>query len=77
MARQGGHVGPLGATTDALAGLNYISTFVIVFIVAMCVNSNKLVKSLIFQNQQKNIATKLETPHQCTCAPTQINKHHK
>jgi hypothetical protein len=75
MARQGGLTGPLGATMDALAGLNYISTHVVVSIVAMCVNNNKLIKNLTSQNQQKNIAIKFETPHQCTCAPTQINKH--
>jgi hypothetical protein len=76
MARQGGHVGLLGTAMDALVGLNYISALVVVFIVGMCVNGNKLAKSLTSQNQQKNIVTKLETPHQCACTPTETNKHH-
>jgi hypothetical protein len=50
MARRG-LVG-LGATMDALAGLNYISALVAVSIVAMCVNGNNLAKSLTSQNQQ-------------------------
>ncbi len=53
MARQGGHVGLLGTAMDALVGLNYISALVVVFIVGMCVNGNKLAKSLTSQNQQK------------------------
>jgi hypothetical protein len=42
MAKQGGHVGPLKAATDALTGLSYIFTHVVMSIVAMCVNINKL-----------------------------------
>jgi hypothetical protein len=75
VARQGGPIGPLGTTTDAMASLNYIFAHVIVFIVVMCVNNNKLAKSLTSQNQQKNTLTKLETPHQCACTPTQKNKN--
>jgi hypothetical protein len=52
MAKQGGLVG-LEATTDALAGLNYISALVAVSTVATCVNGNKLAKFLTSQNQQK------------------------
>jgi hypothetical protein len=46
MVRQGGLVGPLRTTTDILASLNYISILVVMYIVAMCVNGNKLAKSL-------------------------------
>ncbi len=53
VAKQGGHVGPLGATMNTLVGLSYISTPTAMFIVAMCVNGNKLAKSLTSQNQQK------------------------
>ncbi len=53
MAKQGGHVGSLRAATDTLVGLNYTSTPTIMSIVAMCVNGNKLAKSLTSQNQQK------------------------
>jgi hypothetical protein len=78
MARQGGPVGPLGATMDALVGLNYISTLTIVSIVAMSVNGNKLAKSLTSQNQQKNIATKLETHTNAHAHPHKsINTRHK
>jgi len=45
VARQGGPIGPLGAATDALVGLSYISAPAAVSIVPMCVNSNKLAKS--------------------------------
>jgi hypothetical protein len=62
MARQGGLV-VLGAATDALAGLNYISAPVAVSIVAMCVNSNKLAKSLTSQNQQKKTQLPNLKPH--------------
>ncbi len=51
MVKQGGHVGPLGTTIDIMASLNYISILVVMSIVAMCVNGNKLAKSLTFQNQ--------------------------
>jgi hypothetical protein len=50
MAKQGGHVGPLGPTTNVLAGSSYISTLAIVSIVGICVNGNKLTKFLTFQN---------------------------
>ncbi len=63
MVRQGGPVGSLKTTTEILASLNYISILAIMSIVAMCVNDNKLAKSLTSQNQQKNTTTKLETPH--------------
>jgi hypothetical protein len=53
VAKQGGHVGPLGAATYTLASLKYISTPTIVSIVGMCVNGYKLTKYLTFQNQQK------------------------
>jgi hypothetical protein len=44
VAKQGGHVGPLGVATYTLASLNYISTPTIVSIVGMCVNNYKLAK---------------------------------
>jgi hypothetical protein len=53
MAKQGGLGSPLGATTNALVGLSYIFTLATVFIITMCVNGNKLTKSLTFENQQK------------------------
>lgn len=53
VARQGGHVGLLGIAMDALVGLSYISALAVVFIIGMCVNGNKLAKSLTSQNQQK------------------------
>jgi hypothetical protein len=53
VARQGGHVGLLGTAMDALVGLSYISVLTVVFIVGMCVNGNKLTKSLTSQNQPK------------------------
>jgi hypothetical protein len=46
-------MGPFRLAMDALVGLNCISALAVVFIVAMCVNSNKLTKSLTSQNQQK------------------------
>jgi hypothetical protein len=53
VAKQGGPIGPLKASTDTLAGLSYISDLVVMSNVAMCVNDNKLAKSLTSQNQQK------------------------
>jgi len=53
MAGQWGLVGPLGATTDTLVGLSYISAPTVVSITAMCVNGNTLAKNLTFQSQQE------------------------
>jgi hypothetical protein len=36
VARQGGHVGPLGSAIDALASLNYISIHAAMSIIAIC-----------------------------------------
>ncbi len=53
VAKLGGPMGPFRLAMDTLVGLNCISALAVVFIVAMCVNSNKLTKSLTSQNQQK------------------------
>jgi hypothetical protein len=63
MARQGGPRDPLGAATEALAGLSYIFVPIVVSIIAIFVDGNKLARFLTFQNQQKKHMTKLETPH--------------
>ncbi len=62
VAKQGGPIGPFGAATDTLAGLNYISAPTTMSIVTMCVNSNKLTKSLTFQTKKKTQRLNLK-PH--------------
>jgi len=63
VARRGGPVGPLGAAMDVLAGLSCISAPAAAS-VAMCVNANKLAKSLTSQNPTKiNTATKHTNAH--------------
>jgi hypothetical protein len=53
VAKQGGHVGPFRIAIDALAGLNYIFALVVMPIVAMCVNGNKLANILNFLKPTK------------------------
>ncbi len=78
VARRGGPVGPLGAAMDVLAGLSCISAPAAASVVAMCVNANKLAKSLTSQNPTKKTQRPNLKPHtNARTHPTQTNKHHK